>query len=113
MAGLGDLGNIMGQVKQMQANMKQMQEDLRKKTVQASSGGGMVTATVNGHSELVGLKIDPQAVDVNDLEMLEDLVKAAVNAAVAKSQEEMKQEMARLTGGFNIPGLENIAKMFG
>lgn len=113
MAGFGDLANIMGQVKQMQANMKQMQEDLRKKTVQASSGGGMVTAAVNGQSELVALKIDPQAVDVHDLEMLEDLVKAAVNAALAKSQEEMKQEMARLTGGLNIPGLDNIAKMFG
>ena len=113
MAGIGDLMGMVGKVKELQANMEQMQEEMRKKRFEASSGGGMVTATVNGKLEIVGLKIEPDAVDTDDIEMLEDLVKAAINAACAKSQEEMKAEMANLTGGLNIPGMDQLSKMMG
>ena len=108
MAGLGNLSGLLGKVKEIQANMQQMQEGLADRTVEAGSGGGMVTATVNGKGELLGLKIEKEVVDVNDIEMLEELVKAAVNAALAKNQEITKQEMAKLTGGLNIPGLEHL-----
>ena len=112
MAGFGDLTAMLGQVKQMQARMQQLQQDLQNRTAQAASGGGMVTATVNGNGELLDLKIDP-ALDLADREMLEDLIKAAVNAAVAKNHEQMKQEMAKLTGGLNLPGLDLLGKMLG
>ncbi len=115
--GLGDLAGMMGKMKQMQSQMQQMQQELEKKTVQASSGGGMVTAVVNGKGDLLELKIEPEAVDTEDLEMLEDLVKAAVNAALLKSRKEMQQQMqqqvSQLTGGINLPGMENIGKMLG
>jgi len=113
MAGLGDLAGMMGKVKEVQADMQRVQQELQNTTVEASSGGGMVTATVNGKGDLLELKIDPQAVDVKDLEMLEDLIKAAVNAAVAKSQQQMQQEMAKLTGQLNIPGMDQLGKMLG
>jgi DNA-binding YbaB/EbfC family protein len=111
--GLGDMAGMFGKVQEMQAKMKTMQEEMAKKTVQASSGGGMVTATVNGKSELLDIKIDTTVVDINDLEMLEDLIKAAVNAAMAKSQQLLQEEMGKLTGGLNIPGMDQLSKMFG
>lgn len=110
--GLGDLSGMFGKVQEMQAKMQQMQEEARKKVVEASSGGGMVTAKVNGKGDLIDLKIDATVVDVNDLEMLEDLIKAAVNAAVAKSQQMLQEEMSKLTGGLNIPGMDQLGKMF-
>ncbi len=108
----GDLGGMLGQVKQMQQKMQQMQAELQQKTVQAASGGGMVTATVNGKGELLEIKFDPQAVDPNDLEMLEDLTRAAVNAAVEKSRQMMQEEMGKLTGGLNLPGMDKVMQMF-
>ncbi len=113
MAGFGDIANMFGKVQELQSNMKRMQEEMRNKTYQADSGGGMVSATVNGKGELLEIKIEPQAVDTNDLEMLEDLLKAAVNAAMAKCQEEMKQQMSQMTGGLNIPGMEHFGKLMG
>ena len=113
MAGIGDLSGMLGKVKDMQANMQRMQEELAQRTVEAASGGGMVTATVNGKGELLALKIDKSVIDPDDNEMLEDLVKAAVNAAVEKSQQMMQEEMAKMTGGLNMPGLDQIGKMFG
>ena len=113
MVGFGDLAGMMGKVKQFQGDMQRMQEELAAKVVEASSGGGMVTAKVNGKGELVGLKIDSETVDLEDLELLEDLIKAAVNAAVAKSQEEIKDKMSQMTGGLNIPGLEQLGKLLG
>lgn len=113
MAGFGDIGNIMGKVQEMQANMQRIQEELKNKSFEAASGGGMVTATVNGKGDLLKLKIDPQAVDKRDVEMLEDLVVAAINAAVTKSQEEMKEQLAQMTGGMNIPGLDQLGGMLG
>lgn len=101
----GGLGNIMKQAQQMQRRMAELQEEMEKKQVEASSGGGMVTAVVNGKQQLLGLKIDPTAVDPDDVEMLQDLVTAAVNEAIKKSQQMASEEMGKITGGMNIPGL--------
>jgi DNA-binding YbaB/EbfC family protein len=85
--------------------MAEVQEELENKTVEASSGGGMVTAVVSGKQQLLELKIDPTAVDPEDVEMLQDLVTAAVNEAIKQSQKMASDEMGKLTGGMNIPGL--------
>ncbi len=98
-------GNMVKQAHAMQQKMAQIQEELGKQTVEASAGGGMVSAVVNGKQRLVSLKIEREAVDPEDVEMLQDLVMAAVNEAVKKSQELLQQEMGKLTGGLNIPGL--------
>lgn len=102
----------MGQFKNIQENMAKMQEEMERRSIEASSGGGMVTAKVNGKGDLLNIKIEPATMVSGDIEMIEDLVKAAVNAAVAKSREEMKEEMAKITGGLDIPGLENLGSMF-
>ena len=100
-----NIGKLMKQAQQMQAKMLQMQEELGNRTVEASAGGGMVTAVVSGKYELLSLKIEPGVVDPDDIEMLQDLVVAAINEGVRKAQEMTQAEMAKLTGGFNIPGL--------
>lgn len=96
---------MMKQVQKMQAEMAKAQQALGEKTVEASAGGGVVTVTANGHQQILSIKIDPTAVDPEDVEMLEDLVLAAVNEALRKSQEMASEAMAQVTGGFNIPGL--------
>jgi DNA-binding YbaB/EbfC family protein len=101
----GGIGNIMKQAQQMQRKMAEMQEEMANKQVEASSGGGMVTAVVNGKQQLLDLKIEPAAVDPDDVEMLQDLVVAAVNEAIKQSQQMAQEEMAKITGGLNIPGL--------
>ena len=102
-----NLGNILRQAQKMQEKIGEIQKELATKTVEASSGGGMVTATVNGKLELVSIRIDPACVDPEDIEMLEDLVVAAVNEAMKRSQQMVSQEMAKLTQGLgmNLPGL--------
>jgi len=99
------LGNIMKQAQQMQQKMARMQQELQAREVEASAGGGMVTATVNGAQQLVDLKVEPSVVDPEDVEMLQDLVMAAVNEAIKKSQAMAQEEMSKITGGMNIPGL--------
>lgn len=99
------LGNIMKQAQMMQQKMARMQQELESREVEASAGGGMVTAVVNGKQRLVSLKIEKSVVDPEDVDMLQDLVAAAVNEAVKKSQDMMQEEMGKITGGFNIPGL--------
>lgn len=99
------LGNIMKQAQMMQQKMARMQQELESREVEASAGGGMVTAVVNGKQRLVSLKIEKSVVDPEDVDMLQDLVVAAVNEAVKKSQDMMQEEMGKITGGFNIPGL--------
>ncbi len=101
----GGIGNIMKQAQQMQRRMAELQEELEKKQVVASAGGGMVTAVVSGKQQLLELKIDPAAVDPGDVEMLQDLVTAAVNEAIKQSQQMAQEEMGKITGGMNIPGL--------
>ena len=101
----GGIGNIMKQAQQMQRRMAEMQEELENKQVEASAGGGMVTSVVNGKQQLLELKIEPTAVDPEDVEMLQDLVTAAVNEAIKQSQQMAQDEMSKITGGMNIPGL--------
>jgi len=99
------LGNIMKQAQLMQQKMTRVQQELEGRQVEASAGGGMVTAVVNGKQQLVSLKVEQSVVDPEDVEMLQDLVIAAVNEAIKKSQDMMQEEMAKITGGMNIPGL--------
>lgn len=99
------LGNIMRQAKMMQERIGKIQEELADKTVEASAGGGMITVVVTGRQELISMKIDPEVVDPNDIEMLEDLTVAAVNEGIKRSQEMMADEMRKITGGIEIPGL--------
>ncbi len=101
-----DLGNLMQMAQQMQADASKMQEELGAKTCEASSGGGMVTVTMNGNFELVALNIDKAVADPDDLQMLQDLVVAAVNQAVNKVRDMTQGEMSKLTGGISIPGLK-------
>jgi len=100
-----DLSGMMKQAQKLQAKMMEMQEEVGNRTVSAQAGGGMVEAVVNGRQELVSLRIDPEVVAPDDVEMLQDLILAAVNEALNRSREMMAQEMSKLTGGMQIPGL--------
>ena len=102
--GGANMNNMMKQVKKMQAEMEKAQQDIEEKEFESTSGGGVVTATVNGKKELIALKIDEDVIDPEDSEMLEDLVIAAVNDALNKADEYSGQTMGKLTGGLNIPG---------
>lgn len=98
--------NPMQQVKALQEKMVRVQEELASKTVETTAGGGMVTVVFNGRQELLSLKIDPQVIDPEDVDMLQDLVLAAVNDGIRRSQEMAAGEMSKLAGGLNIPGLK-------
>ncbi|MCX5850643.1 MAG: YbaB/EbfC family nucleoid-associated protein [Deltaproteobacteria bacterium] len=100
-----NIGKIMKQAQKMQEKMLKIQEELATKTVEATSGGGMVTAVVNGRSELVALKIERDVVNPDDIEMLQDLITAAVNEGIRKAQDMIQEEMSKITGGLSIPGL--------
>ena len=99
------MNDLMKQAQQMQKRMLEIREELANRTVEATVGGGMVTAVVNGQQEVKSLRITPEVVDPEDTEMLEDLIVAAVNEALQQSQELMSAEMSKLTGGLKIPGL--------
>ncbi len=99
------MNDLMKQAQQMQKRMLEIREELANRTVEATVGGGMVTAVVNGQQEVISLRITQEVVDPEDTEMLEDLVVAAVNEALQQSQELMSAEMSKLTGGLKIPGL--------
>ena len=99
------LGNILKQAQQMHSKISQLQEEMAQKTVEASSGGGMVNIVMNGKQEILSVKIDPEVVNREDIEMLQDLISAAVNEAIRKSHEMMQEEMKKITGGLSIPGL--------
>jgi len=103
--------NPLQQVKALQEKMAKMQADLALKTVEASAGGGMVIVTVNGRQEVLTIRIDPQVVDPGDVEMLQDLIAAAINDGLRKAQEMAAAEMGKLAGGLNIPGL-NLPGLF-
>jgi len=100
-----NFGNIMKQAKKMQERMAQLQDELAEKRVDATAGGGMVSVTVNGKFEVLSLKIEKEVVNPNDVEMLQDLVVAAVNEGIRKAQEMAAAEMGKITGGLQIPGL--------
>jgi DNA-binding YbaB/EbfC family protein len=97
--------SMMKQAQKLQAKMAEMQAELGNRTATAQAGGGMVEATVNGRQELLSLRIDPEVASPDDVEMLQDLILAAVNEALNRSREMMAQEMSKLTGGMQIPGL--------
>jgi hypothetical protein len=105
MLGRGGMGNIMKQAQQMQRRMAQLQQELEERRIEATAGGGMVKAVVSGKQQLIALTIDPKAVDPEDVEMLQDLVMAAVSEALKQSQKIAEEEMGKVTGGLNIPGL--------
>jgi hypothetical protein len=98
-------GNILKQAQEIHGKIAQLQEEMAGKTVETSSGGGMVSIVMNGKQEVLNLRIDPEVVNREDVEMLQDLIVAAVNEAIRKSQEMMTEEMKKVTGGLNIPGL--------
>jgi len=99
------IGNMMKQAQKLQAGMVKLQEELALRTVEATSGGGMIKVQANGKQQIVTIQIEREVVDPEDVEMLQDLIIAAVNDALSKSQEMVSQEMSKLTGGISIPGL--------
>ncbi len=99
------LGNILKQAQEMHSKISQLQEEMANKTVEASAGGGMVTIVMNGKQQVLSIRIDPEVVNREDVDMLQDLMGAAVNEAIRKSQEMMTEEMKKITGGLSIPGL--------
>jgi DNA-binding YbaB/EbfC family protein len=105
MKGMGNMGKLMKQAQEMQAKMARVQEELEAREVEGTAGGGMVTVRMNGKQEVLAIKIKPEAVDPDDVEMLEDLVLAAIREARNHAEELMQTEMAKVTGGMNLPGL--------
>ncbi|WOL39392.1 YbaB/EbfC family nucleoid-associated protein [Pyramidobacter sp. YE332] len=101
--GMGNMNQMLKQAQAMQAKMMKAQEELKEARVEGNAGGGMVRATVNGQGELVGVKISKEVVDPEDVEMLEDLILAAVSDAANKAREMMEQRMGSLTGGMKLP----------
>jgi nucleoid-associated protein EbfC len=102
---MNNMNQMMKQVKKMQEQMMKAQEELGSKTIDGSAGGGVVTVTVNGHKKLTNIVIKPEAVDPEDVEMLQDLILTAVNDAITKADELANQDMGKFTGGMKIPGL--------
>lgn len=105
MKGMPNMGNLLKKAQQLQEKMAKLQEELSEKTIEASAGGGMVTVIATGKQEIASIKIDPEVVNQEDIEMLEDLVLAAVNDALFQAKQMVSEEMSKLTGGVNIPGL--------
>ncbi|MFD0674510.1 YbaB/EbfC family nucleoid-associated protein [Cohnella sp. GCM10027633] len=102
---MNNMNQMMKQVKKMQEQMLKAQEELGSKTIEGTAGGGVVTVSVNGHKKVLGIAIKPEAVDPEDVEMLQDLVMTAVNDALAKAEELANKDMGKYTGGMKIPGL--------
>ena len=98
-------GNLMKEAQKLQQQMEKMQAEVEQRKVDATAGGGMVTVEANGKQEIVSIKIDPEVINKDDAQMLEDLVLAACNEALRKSRDMMQQELGKLTGGLKIPGL--------
>ncbi len=102
---MNNMNQMMKQVKKMQAQMLKAQEELESKTVEGTAGGGVVTVTASGHKKITNIVIEPDAVDPDDIEMLQDLILTAVNDALNKAEELANQDMGKYTGGMKIPGL--------
>ena len=99
------MGNMMKQAQKLQTKMLKLQEELAGKSVEATSGGGMIKVVANGRQQILSIQIEKEVVDPEDVEMLQDLIMAAVNDALGKAQDMVSGEMGKLTGGMNIPGL--------
>jgi DNA-binding YbaB/EbfC family protein len=103
-----NMGKMMKQIQKMQADIMRVQEELKSMTVQGTAGGGVVKVTANGHQEVVSIEISPEAVDPNDVEMLQDLILAAVNEALRKAHELAASEMGKVAGSMGLPGLPSM-----
>jgi DNA-binding YbaB/EbfC family protein len=108
MKGIPNMGNLLKQAQQFQAKMAKLQEELGERTVEASAGGGMVAVVANGKQEILSVTIEPEVIDPEDKEMLQDLIAAAVNDALTKAKNMMQEEMGKLTHGLNIPNLPGL-----
>lgn len=102
---MGPMGNLVKKAQKMQSQIMKLQEELAEKTVEATSGGGMIKVVANGRQEVVSIHIEKEVIDPEDADMLQDLILAAVNDALKKSQEMVSEEMAKVTGGLSLPGL--------
>ncbi len=102
------MGNLLKQAQQFQTKMAKLQEELGERTVEASAGGGMVNVVVNGRQEVVSIGIDPEVIDPDEQEMLQDLVLAAVNDGLSKAKEMVNEEMGKLTQGLNLPHIPGL-----
>lgn len=107
------LGDIMREAQKMQTEMVRLQEEAKKKTVEATAGGGMVSVVATGGGEIVSIKIEKDAVNPDDIEMLQDLIIAATNEALRRAQELMNSDMSKLTGGLQLPGMGGLGNLFG
>lgn len=105
---MGNMGKMMQQIQKMQKEIEDLQEELAEQTVEATVGGGVVTVVANGKQEIVDISIAEEVVDPDDVEMLQDLIVAATNEAMRKAQDMVSEEMAKITGGLNIPGLPGL-----
>lgn len=103
--GMGGMGNILKQAQKMQQRLLEVQQELKERVVEGSAGGGMVRVAVNGQQEVLSVKIDPEVVNAEDVELLEDMVLAAVSQALEKARQMAQEEMAKVTGGLQLPGL--------
>lgn len=104
MKGLPNMGNLLKKAQQLQEKMAKLQDELGEKTIETCAGGGMVSVVANGKQEIVSIHIDPEVVNADDVDMLQDLVLAAVNDALYQAKQMVTEEMSKLTGGINIPG---------
>ncbi|MGD9031973.1 MAG: YbaB/EbfC family nucleoid-associated protein [Desulfobacteraceae bacterium] len=102
------MGNLLKQAQQFQTKMAKLQEELEDRTVEASAGGGMVTVVVNGRQEIVSINIEPEVINSDDKEMLQDLILAAVNDGLSKAKEMVNEEMGKLTRGLNLPNIPGL-----
>ena len=107
------LGDLMREAQRLQTEMMKMQEEAKKKTVEATAGGGMVVAVASGAGEIISLKIEKDVVNPDDIEMLQDLIIAAANEALRRAHEMVNEEMSKLTGGLNLPGLGGLGNILG
>ncbi len=107
------LGDLMRQAQKLQEEMAKAQEEAKKKTAEATAGGGMVTVVASGAGNIVSIKIEKDVVNPDDVDMLQDLILAASNEAIRRAQEMVSSEMSKLTGGLNIPGMGDLGGMFG
>jgi DNA-binding YbaB/EbfC family protein len=106
--GIPNMGQLLKQAQQFQAKMAKMQEEVGERTVEVSSGGGMVTVVVNGKQELLSIRIDPEVIDRDDPEMLQDLIMAAVNDGLTRAKNMVNEEMGKLTKGLNLPNIPGL-----
>jgi DNA-binding YbaB/EbfC family protein len=102
--GGGNISQMMKQAKKMQQQMEKVQEEMQERVIETSAGGGAIQLKINGKQQILAIKIKPEVVDPDDIEMLEDLILAAVNDGLKQSQDMLTNEMAKITGGLNIPG---------